>query len=95
MAFFTLKKRSINPLLINGLVILRTKRDNLPMKLLRSLGQNDNLCKKCGARVSYRYHIISDFIIGSHALLQSNILLTRDRGFYKDYYKDLMINPSN
>ena len=55
----------------------------------------DNLCKNCGARVSYRYHIISDFIIGSHALLQSNVLLTRDRGFYKDYYKDLMIHPSN
>jgi len=48
-------------------------------------------CKKCGAGIFTRQHIISDFIIGAFALLQSNVFLTRDRGFYKDYFKNLII----
>lgn len=51
-------------------------------------------CNKCGSKVPFRYHIISDFIIGAHALFQSNVLLTRDRGFYKDYFKNLTIKMS-
>jgi predicted nucleic acid-binding protein len=38
-----------------------------------------------------RQHIISDFIIGAHALTQAELLLSRDRGFYKKYFKDLRI----
>ena len=52
-------------------------------------------CNNCGSIVPYRHHIISDFIIGAHALLQSNVLLTRDRGFYKDYFKNLTIKTSS
>lgn len=38
--------------------------------------------------------IIADFLIGAHALMKSHRLLTRDRGFYKDYFKNLIImNP--
>jgi len=48
-------------------------------------------CKECGAEVPSRQHIISDFIIGAHALFQSNVFFTRDRGFYKDYFKTLVI----
>ena len=51
-------------------------------------------CERCGTKISNRQHIITDFIIGAFALLQSNIFLTRDRGFYKDYFKNLIIkNP--
>jgi predicted nucleic acid-binding protein len=32
-----------------------------------------------------------DFLIGAHALLQCNGLITRDAGFFRDYFKGLKI----
>lgn len=40
--------------------------------------------------------VIADFLIGSHALLHCNALITRDNGFYRDYFKGLkIIDPTN
>ncbi|MCK5671762.1 MAG: PIN domain-containing protein [Spirochaetales bacterium] len=39
-----------------------------------------------------RDRIIPDFIIGSFAMNQGDRLITRDRGFYRDYFKGLSIN---
>ena len=34
---------------------------------------------------------IPDFMIGAHALLQCEALITRDQGFYRDYFKGLRV----
>lgn len=40
---------------------------------------------------SSRRRILPDFLIGSHALNHADQLLTRDRGFYKDCFKQLRV----
>lgn len=39
--------------------------------------------------------VVADFLIGAHALIQAEALLTRDRGFYQRYFRGLrIIDPS-
>jgi len=42
-----------------------------------------------------RARILPDFLVAEHAAAQADRLLTRDRGFYRSYFKDLVIvDPS-
>ena len=42
-----------------------------------------------GAQTQRR--VVSDFLIGAHALLQCQGLITRDDGFFRDYFKGLNV----
>lgn len=47
-----------------------------------------------GTRVERR-RVVANFLIGAHALLQADRLLSRDRGFYQRYFRRLrVIDPS-
>ncbi len=48
------------------------------------------------ARGGRRERVAADFLIGGHALEQADRLLTRDRGFYRDYFEKLrVLDPAN
>lgn len=38
-----------------------------------------------------RKRIISDFLIGAHAMIEADFFLTRDRGFYRSHFPNLSI----
>ncbi len=48
-------------------------------------------CPQCQLLFKKRLHVLSDFLIGAHALILSDGLLSRGMGIYKTYFKDLKV----
>ena len=51
-------------------------------------------CPHCKAAITRRQTVLSDFLIGAHALTQADCLLSRDLGVYKSNFSDLKIVSS-
>ncbi|MBI5101403.1 MAG: type II toxin-antitoxin system VapC family toxin [Nitrospirae bacterium] len=51
-------------------------------------------CPHCKAMVTRRQIVLSDFLIGAHALEQADCLLSRDLGIFKNNFSELKIVSS-
>ncbi len=49
------------------------------------------VCPQCGYLLDKKEHFLSDFYIGGYALAHCDAILTRDRGIYKKYFRDLKV----
>jgi predicted nucleic acid-binding protein len=48
-------------------------------------------CPHCSVGITKRLQVLADFLIGAHALVKADCLLSRDLGIYKTYFNDLRI----
>jgi len=75
-----------------------TAMDTLAQLGLRYLPTTEQAAVRAGHmqrrfrdRGGRRERVVADFLIGAHALLQCSGLITRDDGFFRDYFKGLKV----
>lgn len=75
-----------------------TAMDTLALLGLRYLPTTEQAAVRAGHmqrrfrdRGGRRERVVADFLIGAHALLQCSGLITRDDGFFRDYFKGLKV----
>ena len=50
-------------------------------------------CPECGESLAPRQHVAADFLIGGHAAVDADALVTFDAGFYGAYFPELPVRP--
>jgi predicted nucleic acid-binding protein len=58
---------------------------------LRAGGMQRRYRSKSGSKSGSSARTAQDFIVGAHALLQCNALITHDASFFRDYFKGLKV----
>ena len=48
-------------------------------------------CPHCRTMLTKRFHVLADFLIGAHALIHADCILSRDLGVYRTYFKELKV----
>lgn len=51
-------------------------------------------CDACGESLSPRQHVAADFLIGAHAAVDCDGLVSFDEGFYSTYFPSLAVFPN-
>ncbi|MEX2586792.1 MAG: type II toxin-antitoxin system VapC family toxin [Actinomycetota bacterium] len=72
----------------NAMDQLRIDYDALDLPACLRCGETWRRYRKAGGS---RTRLIADFMIASHAIHRADRLLTRDRGFYRTYFPDLVL----
>ncbi|MEX0790521.1 MAG: type II toxin-antitoxin system VapC family toxin [Actinomycetota bacterium] len=72
----------------NAMNQLRIDYDTLDLPSSLRCGEAWRRYRKTGGS---RSRLIADFMIASHAIHRTDRLLTRDRGFYRTYFPDLVL----
>lgn len=50
-------------------------------------------CEECGEQLTPRQHIAADFLIGGHATVDADALVSFDTAFYQTYFPSLPVVP--
>lgn len=58
---------------------------------LRSAVRAGEMQRRYRQRGGRHDRTVPDFLVGAHALLQCSALITRDAGFFRDYFKGLKV----
>lgn len=72
-----------------------TKKSNKALFSCSKCSNNFKVtCPQCSTMQAKRLHVLADFLIGAHAVVQADLMLTRDLGVYRTYFKGLKIESS-